>query len=310
MKKVIVLPQKYNEIRDVYTDSFFVLFNRLCEVFGFEFVFADSLKGIVADLFLIQAGVHGKGLIKESTFLPSSVKVVLCLDGVHGLPHSNAMVAPALERADYLFATSDEFFGKIWPEYKDKLEQLPMFFAPHQRYSCLQFNEKPLMRCLLTGNTSSMVYPIRSLVAGAVLRGEIRAQAIDIMRHPRWRTPAMGPRVIGGVMKSAYAKVLNQYFCSLASPSKYHYALAKYFEIPATGVLLLAKEVPDIREAGLVANKHYIPIDEVNVFDRINQCLTNPEAYRAIRLEGMEYVRTNHSVENRVQRIGEILKEL
>lgn len=312
MKKVIVLPMKYYKIREVYTDAFFVLFNRLCEVFGFEFIFADSLKGIVADLFLIQAGVHGKNLIKESTFLPSGVKVILYLDGVHSLPHSDPMVVSAFERAAYLLSSgAGERFRKIWPEHADKSEVFPVFFAPHERYANLRFNEKPLMRCLLSGNITGKMYPLRNRVAQSVLRGDPQARTIDIMRHPRWKTPVgNSENIIEGVMGNAYAIALHRYFCSFVGLGICHSPLAKYYQIPATGTLLLAEDSPDVREAGFVADENYISVNKVNVFEKINQCLTNFGMYRAVRLEGMKFVRANHSVENRVRRIGEILGRL
>jgi len=313
MKKVIVVPLKLYEIRKVYTDQFFVLFNRLCKTFGFEVVFTDSLKGITAGLFLIQVGVHGQNAMRESTSLPPNKKVVLYLGGPHAFPRSKSMVALAFKRANYLLGGGGgEIFRKVWPEYVDKFEVFPNFFAPCRRYTNLRFNERPLMRCLLSGNTSGRWYPLRAMIAKAVLRGETQTQAIDIMRHPRWKTPIeKSTNVIKGVMGSAYAKTLNRYFCSfvgLGDPGAF--PLAKYFEVPATGSLLLAEDSLEVRKVGFVADKNYISVNKDNVFAKINRCLANPEAYRTVRLEGMRFVRTNHSVENRIQRIGKILEML
>lgn len=311
MKKIIVLPSKYYNIREVYTDAYFVLFDRLRDDFGFKFIFADSLEGITADLFLIQAGVHGQNLIKESAFLPSNVKVVLYIDGVHALLRSNAMVAPALERANYLLSNvGSELFRKVWPEYVYKFEAFTPFFAPHGRYVDLKFNEQPLMRCLLSGN-SGKVYPLRNWVAQSVLRGDPQAQAIDIMRHPRWKSPVGdSTNIIEGVMGDAYAKALNRYFCSFVSPGFAGGVPAKYPQILAAGGLLLAEDSFDVREAGFVADKHYISVNKSNVLAKINQCLANPKAYRAIQIEGMEYARANHSINNRIKLLKEILGRL
>jgi len=310
MKKIIVLPLKYNEIREVYTDAFFVLFDRLCDTYGFEFVFADSLKGMAADLFLIQAGVHGKKLIKESTSLSSDTKVILYLDGMHAFPRSSDMMASALARADYLLSSGvDEGFRNIWPEYIDKFEVFPTFFAPHVRYIKQRFNEKPLRRCLFSGNTTQH-YPLRALVKTAFVNDDPRTKRIDMMKHPRWKTPHKTKNVIPGVMGDDYAKALNHYFCSFTGLSKNRGAVAKYFQIPATGALLIAEDSLDVRGAGFVADKNYVSVNELNVFNKINQCLDDPEAYRDIRLEGMELVRAKHSVENRVRRIGKIIEML
>ena len=311
MRKVVVLPEMYHQIRGVYTDSFFILFDRLCEEYGFEFIFADSLKGIVADLYLIQAGVHGKNLIRESTSLPSDKKVILYLDGFHAFLRSDSMIVSAFDRANYLLGNSfGRVFGKRWPEYVDKFEVFPTFFAPHKRYADLEFNEYPLMRCLLSGNTAKW-YFFRNWVAGEVLKGSPQTQRIDIMRHPRWKTPfGDSINIIEGAIHDAYAKALNQYFCSFIGYGKIATPIAKYYEVPATGSLLLAEDSIDVREVGFIADKNYVSVNRENIFKKINYCLNNPEAYREIRLAGMEFVRTNHSVENRVQRIGKILEKL
>ena len=311
MRKVIVLPMKYHQIRTVYTDSFSVLFNRLCDEFGFDFIFADSLKGIAADLYLIQAGVHGKDLIKESTDLPANVKVILYLDGLHALSRTDNLAIPAFKRADYLLSCgAGDGFRKKWPEFLNKAEVSPTFFAPHERYVGLEFNDHPLLRCLLCGNTSKWYY-LRHIIASTVLMDDNKARSIDIMRHPRWGTPrGESSKIIEGVMGDAYARVLNKYLCSVVGLAKSRAPLAKYYEIAAAGSLLLAEDSADVREAGFVAGKNYVSVNRDNVFDKINQCLDNPEAYRNIRYEGMKFVRENHSVENRVKRIGEILEIL
>jgi len=312
MKKIIALSSAHYEIRNVYTDSYNVLFNLLCEKHGFEFRFTDSLRDITADLFLIQGGLHSRKLMEEASFFPSHIKVILYTGAMQGVPRSNNLIAAAFERADYIISNGvGKLFRETWPEYVYKFEVFPPFFAPYKRYMDLKFNKQPLMRCLFTGSTNGVWYPLRKLVADAVLNGASYAQMIDIMRHPRWKTPhENSANIIEGAMFDAYAKVLNKYFCSFVGTGNTGGCPAKCFESAAAGALLLAETTPDVLEAGFIPNKHYVPVDKTNVFEKIKQCLAAPEKYRDMRLEGREYVRTNHSAEKRAQRIDEILEGL
>jgi hypothetical protein len=165
------------------------------------------------------------------------------------------------------------------------------FFGPHKRYAELPFNQNPQIECLLSSSINPQVYPLRSIIKNSGIGGLVYRNA----------TYALG---------DAYARLLNSYFCCVATSSIFNYAVAKYFEIPASGSLLLANEVDDLRRAGFVVNKHYIPITKTNMLNKITHCLKNPIEYDNIRKEAMKFVRENHSVINRIDRIKIILNEV
>jgi hypothetical protein len=74
--------------------------------------------------------------------------------------------------------------------------------------------------------------------------------------------------------------------------------------------LLLANEIDDLKKAGFVPYRHYVPITRADVLVRIDKCLKNPNDYDHIRREGMEFVRKNHSVVNRIERLRKIFDDL
>ena len=47
-----------------------------------------------------------------------------------------------------------------------------------------------------------------------------------------------------------------------------------------------------------------------DVFDKAKDIISNPDKYEQIRVEGMKFVRENHSVNNRVDCIYDLLKEI
>ena len=194
------------------------------------------------------------------------------------------------ERCDLIISFAYEYFAKIYIQFLSKYKFVPKSFAPHGRYAQFLFNDKPKMKCLLSGSLNNDVYPLRSLI--------VNKHHVDIEHKP--------PTYVG----DDYAKLLHSYFCCVTSASIFNYVLAKYFEIAATGSLLLANETKDSKRLGFIPNKHYIPITKDNVFTKIEQCLENPANYNTIRREGMEFVRKNHSVVNRIEQLKRIFDEL
>jgi len=130
---------------------------------------------------------------------------------------------------------------------------------------------------------------------------------IDILPHPGY---VNAPSKEKAIIREDYVKCLNNYFCCVTGSSKFNYLLAKYFEIPASGSLLLADRTKDSDKVGLVPFKHYVPIDKGNALASIKDCLTRPYKYEEIRKEGMAFVRANHGTRNRLEQFKEILKEL
>ena len=126
------------------------------------------------------------------------------------------------------------------------------------------------------------------------------------MRHPGYKN-------FDGIEKDfkigrSYAKILNEHLCCFADCSIYGYIVSKYFEIPATGALLLAenpnkdhKEFDNLESLGFIDNVNYISCTKDNIQDKINWILDplNKCKIDEIRKNGMEMVRNNHSIKKR-----------
>ena len=72
----------------------------------------------------------------------------------------------------------------------------------------------------------------------------------------------------------------------------------------------MANETTDLGKAGFISNRHYVPITKENVYEKITQCLKNPNEYSDIRREGMEFVRKNHSINNRMDFLKSVFEDL
>jgi len=267
---------------------------------GFEVQITEELRFPLDVDIVISYGNLDKRLFD----LKPRTKLIVCQVDLH--PHHGINEKARLEtfdRADILLTPNDEKFRERFPQFINKHIFFPRFFASHDRFTSFRFNEKPKLKCLLSGARKKSVYPLRSLVNKRGNRSKIdcleKIQGFKKKRISPWQ-------YIG----KEYAALLNSYFCCVTCSSVYHYIVGKYLEIPAVGSLLLADECEDSKKMGFVPYKHYIPITQGTVFEKIYGCLDSPEKYINIRKEGMEFVRKCHSINNRFEQVSRILDEL
>lgn len=271
-----------------------LLYYSISNHLDFDLIYADEVNvdSDVDVVFMFGVPYHNRPkLIPGLLDLNKKVKLVMwpgdlqCYDNKLCLENR----IKVFERCDVILSPVYEYFEKNYPQFIYKHEFFPKFFASDERYTRLPFNNTPKMRCLLSGAVNPHVYPLRNV---------IRKNDIVDYRSSKY------------VAGNAYAKLLNSYFCCAASSSIFNYAVAKYFEIPAAGSLLIANETNDLKRIGFVPHQHYVPITKANAIKTIKRCIENPNDYNDIRKKGMEYVRNNHSIVNRIERLKLLFKEL
>jgi len=297
-----------------WTDRFKIFFDMVADEFGFNIASMDtykSIKRITEGMDLVFGFAweqRYRKAMEAAITLDKNIKFILYMHDVHwAYELRREGTTKLLQRADLILVPYYGYFKRMWPQFVEKTIFFPHFFASHDRYCKLEYNKTPKMKCLLTGNIKSDRYPIRWAVKEAVLNDKEMKNLVDILRHPRHIKTQHWTREEGGE-REKYAKTMNEYFCVVTDSSTWDLLLTKYFEIPATGALLLADKPDDGREAGLIPWKHYVPITKEQVVSQIKDCLKNPEKYEEIRREGMEFVRANHSVNNRFNQIKKILR--
>jgi hypothetical protein len=107
-----------------------------------------------------------------------------------------------------------------------------------------------------------------------------------------------------------YAKKINKYRAGFTDCSKYSYIVAKYFEIPATGALLLADNAisAPFRELGFIENVHYMPVSKEKLEEKIQYVLNenhHPELDE-IRGRGQVLVWEKHKTNERARLIDTV----
>jgi len=254
--------------------------------FNFELRYTDNID---TDSNTDIVFIHRMPDIKSLDGIHKNTKIIIWAGDIHckGIKSRLKNLDKLFKKCDIIMATYYDMFVKICPQYISKYKFVPFWFAPHERYTKLPYNKNPKMVCLQTGAMKLGYYPLRHF----------------IMRNAR---NVEYKRAVG----DAFAKMINSYFCCVNPSGIYNSPVAKCFEIPAAGTLLLTNETSDLQKVGFVANKHYVPINQKNVLSTITNCLSNPTKYEHIRKEGMNYVHENHSINNRIEMFKTIFKEL
>jgi hypothetical protein len=111
-----------------------------------------------------------------------------------------------------------------------------------------------------------------------------------------------------------YAEKINKYRVGFTDCLTFKYMVAKYFEIPATGALLLAEDAvkEPLKELGFVEDVHYVPVSKENLEERVKQVLdeTNREALDQVRRRAQQLVWERHTTSDRAKLIDETCRTL
>ncbi|MEP6819845.1 MAG: glycosyltransferase [bacterium] len=199
---------------------------------------------------------------------------------------------------DGILSTYGYAWSRFYPEF---CETKRVVWIPHSASPdfMLPYNPGPENSILLSG-AMSRYYPLRQKMKA--LQG---AYSIACHEHPGYFTgyDYENDQNIG----RGYAKTINRYRAAFTDSLIFGYVVAKYFEIPATGALLLAEDAVSgpLRELGFIENRHYVPVSKENLEERIQYVLDekNHEELDQIRRNGQELVWDRHKTADRARQI-------
>lgn len=169
----------------------------------------------------------------------------------------------------------------------------------------LPFNERPVNTVLLSGAVSHH-YTLRPRLWRLHESG---AFAIAYHPHPGYHCDYdhdADERVGAG-----YARKINRYRTAFTDAPRYRYLVAKYFEIPATGALLLAAD-EDVGEAfeklGFIDGVNYVSVNGDNLEERLAYVLAegSQPALDEVRRAGQRLVWERHRTADRAELINEV----
>lgn len=204
---------------------------------------------------------------------------------------------------DTVLASYAYRFADFFPEVAKsrRIVWLPHSASPD---FALAANSAPRNELFLSGAISE-VYPLRERLNA--LRESGRKEIVRD-EHPGYHCQYDygGDRRVG----RAFARRIWEHRAAFTDCSVYRYAVAKHFEIPATGALLVADvaiEEP-LRQLGFLPGVHYFPVSGENLEERLSSlsCEEHQAESDRIRQNGQELVLARHRTSDRAKLINDL----
>lgn len=158
----------------------------------------------------------------------------------------------------------------------------------------------------LMGRLNYRYYDVRRAVWAA-----LESSGLKVVRkeHPGCFRPDRGAPRPNTVWGRAYGELLGKAKIGISTGGVPLYPVAKYFEIPATGSLLLAQKVPALDRLGFVDGENMVVLDTDEPVDQIRELLQNPDRLSRIALAGRQLILDRHTWSHRARTFLHVLKE-
>ena len=200
-----------------------------------------------------------------------------------------------------VLATYAPVWNEFYPEFRGAKR---VVWVPHSASPdfVLAYNQFPENSILLSG-AMTYHYPLRQQMKALHDRS---LYAIAYHAHPGYHCSYdyQNDENVG----RGYAERLNRYRTGFTDSLIYRYVVAKFFEIPATGALLLADAtVADpLSKLGFIEWTHYVSVTPETVEEKIRYVLDerNHEELDRIRKRGQDLVLERHKTSDRADQIN------
>jgi len=201
---------------------------------------------------------------------------------------------------DTVISTVGYLWNKLYPEFARTKK---VVWVPHSASPdfMVPYNSNPENAIFFSGAVGNY-YPLRDRMKALSDTG---AYPIVRHNHPGYYTgyDYENNESVG----RGYARKINTYRAAFTDSSMFHYVLAKYFEIPATGALLLADDSvrEPLKQLGFIDNQHYVAVSATNLEEKIAFVLDerNHEELDQVRRRGQELVWAGHKTSDRASQI-------
>lgn len=205
-----------------------------------------------------------------------------------------------IDKFEFIFSTYAYTFVKFFPN----TNMNKIIWFPHSVKNSfhVEFNDNPDPKILLTGCDDKNIYPFRHFIKSIKSK-----YPIEILKPLSYRS------ISHNFFGHEYIKYLNKFLVSIAccSNNETPYIVAKFFEIPASGALLLAYDEfvkKPLEELGFVDGVNYISVNFENADEKIKFVL-NPENrpnIDQIRKNGYDLVWSKHTLKNRIKVVDDV----
>ncbi|AYV85718.1 MAG: hypothetical protein Satyrvirus33_8 [Satyrvirus sp.] len=282
------------------------------ENIGWVAVDQSEIKGKITNFYMEKYNLLPNVVLfwNVNTFVQNNINEILdnnwtkCIY-VDDLHQENSKVKAyrnmVFEKFEYVFSTYAYTISKFFPTIPpNKVVWFPHFIK-NKFY--VEFNDNPVRRISLTGIVEKNVYPFRYHIFKLSTK-----YSINVLQHPSYKKP------IHTYYGHDYIKYLSKYVASITccSTEKTPYVIAKFFEIPASGSLLMAYDEfvkEPLKQLGFVDGENYLSVNYDNIIDKISFVMdpNNTEEVNRIRRNGYDFVWKNHTLLDRIKIIEHTL---
>ena len=201
---------------------------------------------------------------------------------------------------DTVISTFGYVWNKLYPEF---VRTKKVVWVPHSASPdfMVPYNSNA-ENSIFVGGSAGRYYPMREQIRALHARG---LYSIVCQSHPGYHTgyDYANDSSVG----RGFAMRINRYRAAFTDSSIYNYVVAKYFEIPATGALLVADDSVSgpLRQLGFIENAHYLPACAENLEEKLAFVLDerNHESLDQIRQRGQQLVWARHKTIDRARQI-------
>lgn len=204
---------------------------------------------------------------------------------------------------DAILSTYAYLFDQFFPEIAAKRD---VVWIPHSACAdfLIPFNNHAENAIFLSGAINHY-YPLRQQMKSFY---DNHTYPISYRSHPgyHYNYDHNKNRNVG----RGFAEQINSHRAAFTDSLKFNYIVAKYFEIPATGSLLLADMSVSaaFSHLGFIEHEHYLPISSQNMEEVIRYALDekNHAELDEIRNRGQALVWQKHRTDDRARLIDEV----
>jgi hypothetical protein len=235
-------------------------------------------------------------------FRRHGARIFVMTDDLH---HGRHAMRDALRQADGVLATYAPRMDKHFPE----LDPSRVSWVPHAAGPdfLLPVNETPRPVVFVSGAMGE-VYPLRMQMRELAHR---RPELARLHVHPGYDCTYdySSDERIG----RRYAESMRDCRAAFTDALVHHYVVAKHFEIPATGALLIADRAvaPQLEKLGFVDGEHYVSTTAGELEATIERAVDPRNALEidAIRRRGHTLVHERHTTLHRARQIDAVCTE-
>ena len=237
--------------------------------------------------------------LRFPAFAKCGTHVYVMTDDLH---YRRAGMGVALRLAHGVLSTYAPRLAEVFP----KVDASRVTWVPHAAGPDFLFQPcKDPAPVVLVSGSISRVYPLRQAMRELALR---RPDLARLQHHPGYRSDYDHDR--DRRVGRGYGEALHACLAAFTDASSYHYIVAKHFEIPATGALLIADRAvaPQLAALGFIDGVHYVSTTADELEQTVLRALDprNAAEVDSIRRAGHALVHAHHTTAHRARQIDAV----